>query len=56
MTSKELQRMRRLEIENAELKEKIGKHMRVYGDCLIEICEMRARLELCDLAINGEEV
>ena len=42
MTAKEQQRMRRLEIENAELREKITNHMRVYGQMLTEICEMRA--------------
>lgn len=55
MTAKEQQQMRRLAIENAELREKITNHMRVYGQMLTEICEMRAKLALVDLAIHGEQ-
>lgn len=54
MTAKEAQRMQRLEAENRELREKIGQHMRVYGDQLVLICEMRAKLELIDSALHGE--
>lgn len=56
MTAKEQQRMHRLEIENRELREKISKHMRVYGDQLVRICEMKAKLELIDSALHwGDE-
>lgn len=54
MTAKERQKMQRLEIENAELREKIAHHMRVYGDCLVTICEMRAKLMLVDSALHGD--
>ena len=53
MTAKEAQRMQRLEIENRELREKITKHMSVYGNQLVLICELKARLELIDSAIHG---
>ena len=53
MTAKEKQKMRRLEIENAELREKISHQMRVYGDQLVTICEMRAKLALIDSALHG---
>lgn len=46
MTAKERQRMQRLEIENIELKARIGKDMDVYGNLLIEIIELKATLEL----------
>lgn len=55
MTAKELQKMHRLEIENRELREKISHHMRIYGDQLVTICEMRAKLELIDSALHGGE-
>lgn len=53
MTAKEAQRMQRLEIENRELREKIAKHMRVYGDQLVLICELQAKLSLVESAMNG---
>lgn len=55
MTAKELQKMRRLEIENRELREKISQHMSVYRDQLVTICEMRAKLALIDSALHGGE-
>ena len=55
MTAKESQKMRRLETENRELREKIANHMRVYGNQLVTICEMRAKLELIDSALHGGE-
>lgn len=54
MTAKEQQRMARLEIENRELREKISQHMRVYGDQLLLICEMKSKLELVDSALHGD--
>ena len=44
MTKKEQQQMRRLELENAALREQIAKHMRIYCDCLVEIVELHAAL------------
>lgn len=55
MTAKEAQRMKRLEIENRELRAKLARHIEVYGSQIIEIVEMRAKLELVDSAIHGEE-
>ena len=55
MTAKERQRMQRLEIENRELRNKIANHMRVYGDMLVELAEMRAKLELVDCALHDDE-
>lgn len=52
MTKKEQQRMRRLELENAELREAIDKHMRVYGDALGELVTLRATLQLVREAMD----
>ena len=52
MNAKEQQKIRRLEIENAELRDKIAQHMRVYGECLVTICELKAKLELVDSALT----
>lgn len=54
MTAKERQATRRLEIENAELRAAIANHMRVYGNALVEIIELKAQLELVRSAVNGE--
>ena len=55
MTSKERQKMQRLEVENAQLREQHAKSMRIYGDNLIEIIELRAKLELIESALRGGE-
>lgn len=55
MTAKEQQKMRRLEIENSELRRTIAEHMRVYGEMLATVCEMRAKLDLVDHALHGDE-
>ena len=52
MTAKERQQMRRLEIENEQLREKISKQFEVYGNCLIEIIELRSTIELIKDAIG----
>jgi hypothetical protein len=52
MTKKEQQKMQRLELENIQLRENHSKHMRVYGDLLIEIIELKAKLTLIQDAIN----
>lgn len=54
MTKQEQQRMTRLEIENNEMREKISRHMAVYGDMLIEIIELKATISLIESAINRE--
>ena len=53
MTAKERQRMQRLEIENRELRERVSKDMSVYSDNLIEIIELKATLELVQIALEG---
>lgn len=55
MTAKEKTKMLRLEAENKELREQIFKHIRIYGEQLIEIIDLRARVELVELAIRGDE-
>jgi hypothetical protein len=55
MTAKEAQKMRRLEMENAELRDKIANHMAAYGSALITICEMRAKLALIESALHGDD-
>lgn len=55
MTKNEAQKMQRLETENAMLRAQIGNHMRVYGDCLVEIIELKAKIELVESAIRGAE-
>ena len=54
MNSKERQKMQRLEIENRELREMCDKHIGVYRDQAIELIEMRTKIELIQLALNGE--
>ena len=46
--------MTRLEIENNALREKISRHMEVYGDQLIEIIELKATISLVQSAIDWE--
>lgn len=53
MTAKEKQRMKRLEIENRELKAVLSKHTDVYRNQLFEIVEMKTKLQLIDMAMNG---
>ena len=54
MTAKERQHMLRLEIENAELRERVSKDMRVFGDQAIKIIEQKASIELAKFALGGE--
>jgi Zn-dependent oligopeptidase len=55
MNAKERARMERIERENAELRAKIADHMRVAGNLLCEICELRARLAGVADAIKGQD-
>jgi hypothetical protein len=52
MTAKEHQRMQRLEIENAELRERVRKDMGVCAKNLTEIIELKATLELIRVAME----
>ncbi|MBK9497339.1 MAG: hypothetical protein IPO08_23025 [Xanthomonadales bacterium] len=54
MTSKERQRMQRLEIENKMLRDEIAKHMRIYGDTLCELIDAKAKLDLVRSALEAE--
>lgn len=45
--------MRRLELENAELRAQLDKHLEVYRGQAIELIELRARLELLQELVNG---
>ena len=55
MNAKERQQMQRLEIENRELRNSHANHMRIYGDNLMEIIELKAKLELIESAMRGGE-
>lgn len=55
MTAKEQQRMRRLEIENSELRDANKKHFDVHRDNLLEIIELRAKLALIESALRGDD-
>jgi hypothetical protein len=54
MNAKERQRMQRLEIENRELRDTVAKNWDVSRNMLYELVELRAKLELVDLAIHGD--
>ena len=53
MTAKELQKMKRLEIENSELRAQIEKHISVYRESLYLIVEMKTKRQLIDMAMHG---
>jgi hypothetical protein len=52
MNAKESAKLRRLELENFELRVRNDKHIRVYGDMCVELIELRAKLELLKEIIN----
>lgn len=54
MTAKEQQRMKRLEIENQELRAMLEKHAAVYRDQLFLVVDMKTKLQLIDTALHGE--
>lgn len=53
MNAKEFARFRRLELENAELRAAIEKHLQVYRDQTIELIDLRAKLDLLREVICG---
>lgn len=53
MTAKERLRMQRLEIENRELRKALEHHQDVNRRMLYEFVEMKVKLELVDLALQG---
>lgn len=46
MTKAEQARMRRLELENADLRRQCDKHIEVFRDQALELIELRARLQV----------
>ena len=46
MTAKERATLRRLELENQQLRETVARHIEVYRDQLIELIELRATVDL----------
>jgi hypothetical protein len=55
MTAKERQKLQRLEIENRELRQALDHSQDVGRKMLYEIVDLRAKLELVDLALHGVE-
>ena len=53
MTAKERQRMQRLEIENRMLRELHSKDIGILGDVMTEKIELKATLELVQIALEG---
>ena len=46
MTARDRARLRRLELENAELRQANAKHIEVYREQALELIELRATLQL----------
>lgn len=53
MTKKEQMKMARLETENQLLRGQNAHHLQVYGDMVVELIDLRARLALIEMAVNG---
>lgn len=53
MTARERAHVRRLELENAELRAQVEKQIDIYRSQAIELIELRARLELLAEVVNG---
>lgn len=53
MTAKEAMKVRRLELENAELRRLNDRHISVFRDQAVELIELRAKLDLLRELING---
>ena len=53
MTAKEALKARRLELENAELRQANDRHFAVYREQSIELIELRAQLALLREVANG---
>ncbi len=56
MNAKERMRMQRLEVENAKLRERLKKHLEVYGNMLFELVDAKTRLEMFDFAMQESEI
>jgi hypothetical protein len=55
LTAKERAAMKRLELENQNLRESIKKHLDVYRDQSIELIELRAKVDLLLWALGDED-
>lgn len=53
MTKAESARLRRLELENAELSRQVAKHIEVYREQALELIELRATLQLLRELVGG---
>ena len=53
MNAREKAHVRRLELENDELRAQVARHIDVYRDKSIELIELRARLELLREILEG---
>lgn len=54
MNAREKAHVRRLELENDELRAKVARHIDVYRDQSLELIEMRAKLELLREIMEGD--
>lgn len=52
MTKQELNKLRRLELENEQLREMNNRHIDVYREQVIELIELRAKLQLIKESIE----
>lgn len=52
MTKKEQQKMRRLELENEHLRDEIEKQLRIYGENVFELIDLRAKIQLVREALE----
>jgi hypothetical protein len=55
MTAKEKTKMRRLELENEQLRAAVEKHFSVYREQSIELIELRSQLQLLRELVSGED-
>lgn len=55
MTKAEQARLRRLELENAELRRQCDKHIEVYRDQALELIELRTRLQVVRELLGSAE-
>lgn len=55
MTKKEQGQMARLVVENRRLKEALDKHFAVYRETMIELVELKTKLEMIEFALGRED-
>lgn len=53
MTARERAYVRRLELENAQLRAQNDKHINIYREQTVELIELRAKLDLLREVANG---